>query len=625
MVQNVIVIFTEMSYLILLEIPSRQYISKILMVNLCVNDVPMMLLIISLKNPMSLLPYPPLSESSLSQFKEFIQHENEKRFGLLEKQLEIQSEEIRDIIKSYPKDIPPSVILTDGEYAELILKKSHTWKIESEPWWDADRIVEIKFEESTKVNSFFKEDIQFPSEAKLQIAAMAACKELGKKENKHYWSLAFSDTHSKGLAGTTRKPDICMVDRKERGVDVERPHLDYVVAFMELKLEVTDSEINGFTGMMHSMFQSDPNRVKVSGCITDSHSFTFIRLERVQVGDSQIINHYRTRKYQLEKNITMKGKGAAPNRRIISSFFFNSPWQLGLGAPTLVRLDKDKLEPEHWNRVVEHGFNKIKRNNPNFVEFNGRQFAKGGTSSVFKWRPLNDHGSNAIIVKELNRGVEVKNFEKEVESFEYLSGVPKVKPFIPEILFVYSHDGIHRIGMTPVGNPCDVTTFSLDLLRELIDYAKALIEMGRVDWDLRNSNIMLNPQGKLLKVDLGAIVKESKTIEVPYHGTDRFAHPEILEKLATRKENVPIPAIAPDYSHMLYSIAATCAYWENPSIHNTICFIDSKDPKAILKAWKSCDDPKNILAKAREYADAKQPDLLFNHLKSAYFPVSPVH
>ena len=49
-----------------------------------------------------------------------------------------------------------------------------------------------------------------------------------------------------------------------------------------------------------------------------------------------------------------------------------------------------------------------------------------------------------------------------------------------------------------------------------IDYAVALHDETLVDWDLRNTNIMRNPQGTLLKVDLASIVSESTT-QTNYH------------------------------------------------------------------------------------------------------------
>ena len=149
------------------------------------------------------------------------------------------------------------------------------------------------------------------------------------------------------------------------------------------------------------------------------------------------------------------------------------------------------------------------------------------------------------------------------------------------------------------------------------------------------------PDGKsLLKVDLASVYKIGEAI--PYHGTERFAHPHILDKLVKSRASssssssssgsgssasiapivspISLPVlIAPQFAHSLHSLTATCVFWCGlTDARRRAVKAAGRDCAHIQTAWAAiCSEDSNV-KKAFELAWAEQHEELLVHLTNMH-------
>lgn len=136
--------------------------------------------------------------------------------------------------------------------------------------------------------------------------------------------------------------------------------------------------------------------------------------------------------------------------------------------------------------------------------------------------------------------------------------------------------------------------------------------------------------GHFFKVDFASVVAAGCEMS-EYHGTDRFAHPDILAALldsrkpgasASSSSTLAAPAVrsptsassfalqfTPQLSHMLYSAAATVLWLVHlPTVHTEAVRAAANDWSQLLTAWKKVRQEDLQAAEVLEAAEAANVD-----------------
>jgi hypothetical protein len=129
----------------------------------------------------------------------------------------------------------------------------------------------------------------------------------------------------------------------------------------------------------------------------------------------------------------------------------------------------------------------------------------------------------------------------------------------------------------------------------------------------------------LLKVDVASVYRIGTPI--PYHGTERFAHPNILRHLMQVQQfldgsssssggvTLSIPCIAPCFSHSLHSLAATCVYWRGLTAARRLSLkLAGRDYKQLLKTWNTISEEDSFVRTAFDLANQENHQELETHL-----------
>lgn len=142
------------------------------------------------------------------------------------------------------------------------------------------------------------------------------------------------------------------------------------------------------------------------------------------------------------------------------------------------------------------------------------------------------------------------------------------------------------------------------------------------------------PDGvSLLKVDLASVYPLGKPI--PYHGTERFAHPDILKQIIASKSGsssgsssaaspVSLPiTIAPAFCHSLHSLTATCLYWRGLTAARRLALKSAgRDSTQLLEAWAKIEGEDVFVHQAFQLAHNDRYKELEMHLHQMIVPES---
>lgn len=273
------------------------------------------------------------------------------------------------------------------------------------------------------------------------------------------------------------------------------------------------------------------------------------------------------------------------------------------------------------------------------------EFASGSTSTVLVGEPLIEpHKHSSVALKELVVRADRRHeifFRIECEVLQRIAtpANPVFTASVPRL--VAAIEERWTIVIAPVGVRLHTSAITSLFVEELVIYLTEMWKLNLVDLDLRGRNIMMvragsgsgwrrslvlhgglmlpvfcllrsqrldhHDVGHFFKVDFASVVTAGVRM-TEYHGTDRFAHPEILRALldssatggasaasssSAHAARSPTSAssfalqFTPHLSHMLYSAAATVLWLIHlPTVHTEGVRAAGNDWSMLLEAWK---------------------------------------
>jgi len=139
--------------------------------------------------------------------------------------------------------------------------------------------------------------------------------------------------------------------------------------------------------------------------------------------------------------------------------------------------------------------------------------------------------------------------------------------------------------------------------------------------------IQMPDSKRLLKVDLASVYPIG--VRIPYHGTDRFAHPDILKSIlsSSRASSVgnssslasPVSQpvlIAPAFVHSLHSLTATCLYWRGLTAARRVAVkAAGRDCQELFDVWKKIAEEDKFVSQAFHLAHTADVKRLNEHLQ----------